>query len=97
MRDLFIIRSQIEIERRKRIMLSIWAYAYEFENKSLVSDAVFDSEARLVDTSIKTGRLDDFFAKEFHPDTGMWIHKHPELDKLINLYGRLYHGSSLPK
>ncbi len=88
MRDLFIIRSQIEIERRRRIMLSIWAYAYEFENKSLVSDAVFDSEARLVDSNIKTGHLvmDDFFATKFHPDTGMWIHSYPELDKLRRLY-----------
>jgi hypothetical protein len=73
-------------------MLSVWAYAYEFEDKLLVSDHVFDAEARLVDSSIKTGHdiLDDFFITKFHPDTGMWIHSHPELDKVIALYGRLY-------
>lgn len=90
MQDLFIIRSKIERERRRRIMLSLWAYAYEFENKSLVSDAVFDSEASKVNSNIKTGRLDEFFTNVFQPHTGMWIHQHPELEKLIALYHRLF-------
>jgi hypothetical protein len=31
--------SEIEIERKRRINVSLWAYAYERESDSLVSDA----------------------------------------------------------
>lgn len=90
MRELFIIRDRVEIERHRRIKLSIWAYAYEFENKSLVSDHTFDSEASKVDKTVKTGRLDDWWQENFQKHTGMWIHSHPELDKIKRLYERLY-------
>ena len=90
MRDLFIIRNKIDKERRRRIMLSVWAYAYEFENKSLVSDAVFDSEAELVDTTVATGRLDDWWKENFKAHTGIWVHNHPELDKVGALYQRFF-------
>ncbi len=81
-----------EIERRRRIRLSLWAYAYEVESVSLVSDLVFDHEARLVDVSISTGnpKLDAFFRTEFEPHTGMWIHKHPDLKGIRRLYLRRY-------
>ena len=84
--------SPIEIERRRRILLSIWAYAYEFENDSLVSDVRFDKEARLVDVSVSTGnpKLDAFFREHFQPDTGMWVQNHPELNKLTRIYIRYY-------
>lgn len=54
-------------------------------------DAVFDREALLVDLSVDTGRpdLDAWFRREFDPSTGMWIAKHPELNKVAALYGRL--------
>lgn len=87
-----------EVERRRRILLSVWAYAYEFENTSLVSDARFDEEARMVDLSISTGnrKLDNFFRREFAPDTGMWVTKHPELRKLRQAYLR-HHKSGATK
>ena len=80
-----------ELERRRRIRLALWAYAYEYESDSLVTDAVFDEEAKLVDVNIPTGhkKLDRWFKKHFMPDTGMWIRKHPELQKVRNLYYRL--------
>ncbi len=80
--------AKVEKERKRRIMISIWAYAYEFENKSIVSDEVFDTECKKVDIFLDTGRklLDDFFLYEFDPSTGMWIHKHPELEKIKILY-----------
>lgn len=47
--------TKVEIERRRRIVISVWAYAYEFENDSLVSDKEFDDECMKVDESISTG------------------------------------------
>lgn len=79
-----------ETERRRRILLSIWAYTYEKEDVSLVPDHVFDEEARKVDPPLDTGHpvLDAFFRTEFAPDTGMWINKHPELLKVRRAYLR---------
>ena len=82
----------VEIERRRRIKLAIWAYAYEIGNSPIVSDAEFDAEASIVDVNIKTGRedLDCFFKHVFSSDTGMWIHNHPELDKIEKLWYAYY-------
>lgn len=81
-----------ELETRRRIKLSVWAYAYEFENKSLVPDAVFDVESYQVDLRTETDRLDlDYwFRGNFQPCTGMWIHQHPELNKIREIYKRYY-------
>ena len=83
--------SVIEIERRRRIFLSLWAYAYEYMNSPIVDDATFDLECYLVDPTQETEHpaLDKFFREEFHPDTGMWIRSHPELDRVHNLGRRL--------
>lgn len=92
MQNLFHVRTKVEIETRRRIMVSIWAYAYEFENVSLVDDHRFDAECRRIDPAVKTNRpdLDFFFATQFQPDTGMWIRHYPELDKIKSLYERQY-------
>lgn len=84
--------NKIEREIHRRIKVSIWAYAYEFENESLVSDAVFDAECLKVDIFQETGDefLDDFFTEDFDPSTGMWIRKHPELKKIKALYEKHY-------
>lgn len=80
------------VERRNRILVSLWAYAYEFEDYSLVSDAVFDRKVSEIKPAISTGNveLDAFFRSEFSPITGMWVHKHPKLTKLKKLYNRLH-------
>ncbi len=88
LQNLFYHRSkriQTEIWRRARV--SIWAYAYEELNESLVSDDVFDAEALLIDPSIRTGNdmLDDFFATQFAPYTGSWIGEHPDLKRVQQL------------
>lgn len=98
MQDLFTRKwgtgatGRIERERRRRIMLAVWAYAYEFEAVSLVSDAEFDKESYLVDPSTNTGRadLDHFFRTSFAAYTGQWIYKHPELDKVRDRYDQWY-------
>lgn len=82
----------VETERRHRIRLSVAAYAYEFLNTSIMSDADFDELALQIDPQVSTGHavMDQFFRTEFQPDTGQWIHKHPELDKVKNVYERVY-------
>ena len=84
--------SLVELEIRRRIHLSVYAYAYEFENISLISDEMYDRLSRLIDVSRKTGnkRLDGFFITQFEPDTGMWIRNHPELNKVKACYENHY-------
>lgn len=80
-----------EIERRRRIRVAVWAYAYEIEDKPLVSDAQFDQECLLVNPEMKTGHqtLDRFFKMQFSPHTGQWVHNHPEWRKLKKLAARI--------
>ena len=73
-------------ERRRRIQLSMWAYAYEIANEPMVSDAVFDATAAQSDPSITTGHLDDWWRKNFQPYTGSWVLSHPELSQLERRY-----------
>lgn len=80
----------VEIEKRNRIRLSVFAYAYEVMNDSLISDADFDTLSLRIDPKVETGnkKLDRFFAKHFDPSTGMWVTKHPEKRLLHAAYLR---------
>lgn len=82
--------SPVEVERRRRINVAAWAYAYEVDNNPIVDDDTFDREARLINPSIDTGHdiLDAFFRAEFSPHTGMWVHRHPEKHKLPGMCAR---------
>lgn len=84
--------TQIEVERRNRIRLSVAAFAYEIVGESIMTDAEFDRLALSIRPQITTGRinLDAFFLGRFSPNTGMWIHQHPELAKVRDLYYRRY-------
>ena len=83
-----------EVETRRRIIVSVWAYAYEFCANSIVPDHIFDAECYMLAAGLRidTDRLDlDYwFRGSFDPSTGMWIHKHPELDKISKLYERQF-------
>lgn len=80
-------------QRKLRIALSLAAYAYEFQNDSIMSDGDYDALSLLVDPNVDTGApdLDFFFSEEFDPSTGQWIRKHPELDQVERLYHYLKH------
>lgn len=88
--------SVVEKQTRLRIKLAIYAYAYEIENQSLISDEEYDKMSLEVDTSIKTSnrKMDNFFKKHFDPSTGVWVRKHPEIRKLSYLYGKYYKESA---
>ena len=79
-------------ETRNRIKLSVAAYAYEIKDNPIMSDFEFDELALKIDASFKTAnrKMNNFFKKHFQPDTGLWIHKHPELRKIEYLYERYY-------
>ena len=82
----------VERERRNRIRLSLAAYAYEFLNIQIMTDAEFDCLAQTINREIDTGHvvLDKFFREEYSAMTGMWIHKHPELKKLEHTFVRIF-------
>ena len=83
-----------EVERRNRIRIAVWAYAYEIANDSLVDDAAFDALALQIRPEMDTGwpRGDAFFREHFSPATGMWIRNHPDLPGIRRLYRRLKAG-----
>ena len=82
----------VELEVRRRIRISVAAYSYEYENESIMSDSEFDKMSLEVDPSMNTGnsKMDLFFQTSFDPDTGQWIRKHPELDKIKQIYNEYY-------
>ena len=78
-------------EIRNRIRLSLASYSYEFHDDSLMTDAEFDKLSREINPNEKSGNelIDRFFREEFMVDSGMWIRRHPELDKLKLIYETL--------
>jgi hypothetical protein len=79
-------------ETRKRIRLSVAAYAYEIMDSPIMSDADFDKLANEIDVEESTdcAELDVFFLRHFDPSTGVWIHKHPALEGIRLLYDYFY-------
>lgn len=82
----------VERETRRRIELTMFAFAYELDATSLVDDAVFDRLAIEVDLSINTTRpdLDAWWRANFQPYTGSWIYRHPELERVRRVYLAFY-------
>jgi len=87
--DLFQWGAWDEIERRIRIRLSVWAYAYEIAGTALVDDATYDALAYKSRPHIITGRFDDWWRTFYTPYSGAWIYTHPDLNGIAKLYSRL--------
>lgn len=87
-------KSELERVRQQRILVSLYAYAYEIANHSIISDFEYDQLSLEVakNISISTDRsdLDEWFRENFNPSTGMWIYNHPELDLIKRNYNWLY-------
>src|SRR5262245_50969781 len=81
-----------ESERRRRIRIALAAYAYEILDRPIMTDTEYDKLAYSIFSRRPTGHpvLDRFFLNEFHPATGQWIHRHPELDKIEAIYKRVW-------
>jgi len=80
--------SDVEKERRNRIKLSVAALSYETYSVSIMSDSDFDRLALEINPQMPTGNtiLDKFFVEQFSPDTGQWIHKHPDKAGLERIF-----------
>lgn len=94
-----------EIERRRRIRLCVWAYAYEVMNDQMVGDDIWERECLAADINVVTNNesydtscrlrnkpvhdFDYWFSENFDPSTGSWVHSHPDLDGLHDLYMRM--------
>lgn len=87
----------VSTEIRNRIRLAIFAYAYEVHNESLILDSEYDALSLKIDKTIITGDkvTDKFFKTEFNPSTGLWIHKHPKLDGIKNIYFRVFKNENI--
>jgi hypothetical protein len=88
---LFKWGSPVERERQRRIMLAVYAYAYELQAAPLVSDAEFDALSLRIRPDMRTGNpaLDAWWRTEWSPHTGQWIHAHPDLPGVAAWYERL--------
>lgn len=88
--------SLVEVERRRRIKLTLWAYAYEVHSVSLIDDHTFDMESRKVNLKLATGRadLDKWWRENFDPSTGMWVLQHPEMEGVKRLFERVCRAMS---
>ena len=100
--DLFGWGDRIERERRIRMRLCVAAYAYEIAGAPVIDDSTYDALALQSDVTVQTGHLDDWWQREFQPHTGQWIHTHPELRRVGELFMRLtatpaVHRASCPK
>ncbi len=81
-----------EIEKKKRINIALWAYAYEVRNSSIVNDFVFDEAAYKIDLKQSTGNknLDNWFKKNFDPCTGSWVWNHPGINQLEWIFNKYF-------
>lgn len=72
--------------------MAVAAYAYEVENDPIMSDEEYDRLSREIDPDMPTGnrKLDKFFMLRFEPDTSLWVHIHPEIDKLRHIYQTIH-------
>lgn len=79
-----------ELEIRRRIQISVAAYAYEIADDPVMGDDVFDWFAQRVCPRMGTCHmlLDEFFVAHFSPMTGMWIHHHPDLVGIERVFNR---------
>lgn len=86
--------SPVEREVRRRITVSVAAYAYEIADTPIMNDLTFDWLCGQISPKVGTCHpiVDEFFAHRFSPMTGMWIHEHPELDGIKRVFTRYYNA-----
>lgn len=79
-------------ETHKRIKVAVAAYAYEIAGAEIMPDAEFDALAASIDLTVATGRpdMDCWFIFNFQPHTGQWIWKHPQLQRIGEIYESVY-------
>lgn len=78
-------------ETRNRILIAVYAYAYEIKSNPLITDAEFDKLALEINLEISTGNIvmDEWFKGNFTPYSGCWVHNHPNLKRIKELYNTI--------
>lgn len=78
----------VEQERRRRVVITWWAFCYEVKDDPRVTDNEYDHMARAVDLSVDCGDgdIEEWFKTNFLPHSGIWVLNHPELDRLEKRY-----------
>jgi len=78
-------------ERRNRIRISIAAYAYEFKGRSIMTQFDYDELSDRIHPEANIGdETDEFFRDQYLPYETNWIHWHPKLEQIEQLYKSLY-------
>jgi hypothetical protein len=82
----------VELERWRRIRVSLAAWAYEVHDVSVMADHEFDEMCLQIDPKVSTGHrvMDRFFRTKFDPNTGSWVHQHPERARLEAIFRRYF-------
>lgn len=93
------VRLVNKAERRRRIRISVAAWAYENHRRPIMSDSAYDDLSNEIRPELPTGNptLDAFFRDHFDYDTGLWIHKHPNPEGLEDIYARVWAPTLYPK
>jgi hypothetical protein len=88
----------VKNERKNRIRVALFAYAYEVMDDPIASDSDFDSLCLKINPNVITDNpvMDRFFKEEFNPSTGMWIYKHPEWEGIARIYTSITGKPSIP-
>lgn len=73
-----------ERERRRRIFLSVWAYADQFMNTKIVGEQEYDHESRMINLTIATGdnKWDAWWKENFKVGRTDWVRNHPHKREL---------------
>lgn len=81
-----------EIERDRRNVVSVAAYAREVAGTPIMMRAQWHRMAEQIDRSIGTAHpvLDEFFRTRFSPMSGVWVFEHPELPTIRSTFERYY-------
>jgi hypothetical protein len=89
----------VTLEIRRRIALSVAAYAYEFSDTPIMSDEEYDEISKLIDPNRETSYgnrdntdIDKYFSEYYTPYSGQWIHNHPDIEGIKYLYNTHYKG-----
>lgn len=79
-------------EKWKRIQISVLAYAYEYEDNSIVDDTTYDVLAKMINLKETTSdpEMDAWFRDYYLDYTGQWIRNHPNLDGIKRIYNNVY-------
>jgi hypothetical protein len=84
----------VEQVRRDRIKIAVAAWSYERGYRHTMTDTEYDELSQRVHSQRNTAtgnhRLDRFFQRHFDPDTGLWIHRHPDLASVERIYAQVW-------